>query len=95
VRPLAALTAILFGSASAIAFGLGGVTVIFLILKGRHPEMGAEFPALVRSWLVFTALAAVTGATLYSTLKELRWRWPAQIAMWASLAAVTLFYVRT
>lgn len=93
MRPLAALNAILFGSAAAIAFGLGGVAFIFLILKGRHPEMNAEFPVLVQSWLVFTALAAVAGASLFATLKGLRWRWLAQIAMWTAATGIALFYV--
>lgn len=94
MRPLAVLNAILFGSAAAIAFGLGGVTVIFLILKGRHPEMGAEFPTLLRSGLLFAALAVVSGASLLAMLKGLRWRWLAQGAMWLFIAGVTVFYVR-
>ncbi len=49
MRPLAVLNAIVFGSAAAITFGLGGVLVIFLILQGQYPQMRAEFPVLVRS----------------------------------------------
>lgn len=94
MRPLAALNAILFGSAAAIAFGLVGVTVIFLVLKGRYPEMGAEFPILWRSGLLFIALAAVSGASLFAMLKELPWRWFAQAAMWLFIAGIAVFYVR-
>jgi len=92
MRPLAALNAILFGSAAAISFGLWGVALVFLILKGRHPEMSAEFPAVVRSGLMFAALTAVSGASLYSLLKELRWRWAAQTAMWLCIAGIAAFY---
>lgn len=92
MRPLAVLNAIIFGSAAAITFGLGGVLVIFLVLKGQHPEMGAEFPALVRSSIVFTALAAMSGASLYGMLKGLRWRWTAQAGMWLVVAGIAVLY---
>ena len=39
MRPLAVLNAIVFGSAAAITFGLGGVLVIFLVLQGQYPQM--------------------------------------------------------
>ena len=94
MRPLAVLNAILFGSAVAIAFGLGGVTVVFLILRGRHPEMGAELPALLQSGLLFAGLAAVSGASLFAMLKGLRWRWLVQGAMWLLVAGMAIFYVR-
>jgi hypothetical protein len=94
VRPLAVLNAILFGSAAAITFGLAGVTVVFLILRGRHPEMGAELPMLLRSGLLFAGLAAVTGGSLFAMLKGLRWRWVAHAAMWLFIAGIAIFYVR-
>lgn len=94
MRPLAVLNAILFGSAAAITFGLTGVLVIFLILEGRHPEMRAELPALWRSSALFAALAIVSGASLYSVLKSLKWRWIAQIATWLLIAGIAVFYVR-
>lgn len=94
MRPLAVLNAILFGSAAAITFGLFGVLVVFLILGGRYPEMRAELPALWRSGALFAALAVVSGASLFSVLKGLRWRWVAQIATWLLVAGITLFYVR-
>lgn len=43
MRPLAVLNAILFGSATAITFGLSGVLIIYLVLQGRHPQLAAEF----------------------------------------------------
>lgn len=94
MRPLAVLSAILFGSAAAITFGLGGVLTVFLILEGRHPEMRAELPALWRSALLFAVFATVSGLSLYSLLKELKWRWIAQIATWLLLIGIAVFYVR-
>jgi hypothetical protein len=92
MRPLAVLNAIVFGSASAITFGLGGVLVIFLVLKGSYPEMNSEFPALLRSSGVFALLACVSGLSLLAVLKGLKWRWLAQIAMWLVVAGIATFY---
>lgn len=95
MRPLAVLNAIVFGSAAAITFGLGGVLVIFLVLKGAHPEMHAEFPALLRSSGVFALLACVSGMSLLAVLKGLKWRWFAQIAMWLVVLGIgTLYWPR-
>jgi hypothetical protein len=92
MRPIAVLNAIVFGSATAISFGLCGVLVIFLVLKGQYPEMRGEFPALVRGSAVFLLLAAVSGASLFAALKDLRWRWMAQAAMWLVIAAIATLY---
>jgi hypothetical protein len=92
MRPLAVLNAIVFGSAAAITFGLLGVVVIFLVLKGSNPAMGSEFPALLRSSAVFAVLAAVSGASLLSLLKTLKWRWLAQLAMWTVVAGIAALY---
>jgi hypothetical protein len=92
MRPLAVLNAIIFGSAAAITFGLLGVVVIFLVLKGSNPEMRSEFPVLLRSSAVFAVLAIVSGASLLAMLKTLKWRWLAQAAMWAVTAGIALLY---
>jgi hypothetical protein len=92
MRPLAVLNAIVFGSAAAITFGLLGVVVIFLVLKGSNPAMNDEFPALLRSSVAFAVLAAVSGTSLWGTLKRLTWRWWAQAAMWAAVAGIAVLY---
>jgi hypothetical protein len=92
MRPLAVLNAIIFGSAAAITFGLLGVVVIFLVLKGSNPAMNNEFPALLLSSAVFAVLATVSGASLWGLLKALKWRWWAQTAMWAAVAGIALLY---
>ena len=92
MRPLAVLNAIIFGSATAITFGLCGVLVIFLILKGSHPELGYEFAPLARSAGLFILMTAVSGSSLFATLKGLRWRLIAQGAMWFTLAATVAVY---
>ena len=92
MRPLAVLNAIVFGSAAAITFGLLGVVVIFLVLKGSNPVMNDEFPALLRSSVVFAVLAAVSGASLWALLKTRQWRWWAQAAMWMAVGGIALLY---
>jgi hypothetical protein len=95
MRPFAVLNAILFGSAAAIAFGLCAVLVIYLVLQGRHPQLAADFGPLLRNGGLFVGLAAVSGLSLFSTLKALQWRHFAQGAMWlALLLTVTLYWPR-
>jgi hypothetical protein len=92
MRPLAVLNAIVFGSATAITFGLGGVLIIFMVLQGEHPQMGVELPAVLRSGALFALLAGVSGSSLYAQLKETRWRWLAQAAMWLVVAGIGALY---
>ncbi len=92
MRPLHVLNAIVFGSAVAITFGLVGVLIIFSVLKGQYPQMGTEFPGLLRSGALFASLAIVAGASLFAMLKELHWRWLAQAAMWLVVAGIGYLY---
>jgi hypothetical protein len=94
MRPLAVLNAIVFGSAAALTFALTGVVIVFTLLKGRHPELQAEFGMLLLSSLSLAVLAGISGVSLFATLKELRWRWLAQVGMWGTLIAMCLLYWR-
>lgn len=92
MRPFAVLNAIIFGSAAAITFGLGGVIVIFLVLKGRYPEMLGEFGALLQGAGWFTLLTAASGTSLFATLKGRAWRHLAQAGMWLCVLALVILY---
>lgn len=92
MRPFAVVNAIVFGSAAAISFGLLGVIVIFLALKGRYPEMIGEFGPLLRSAGAFVLLAAASGVSLFATLKRMLWRHAAQGGMWLCLSALVILY---
>jgi hypothetical protein len=92
MRPLTVVNAIILGSAAAITFGLTAVLVIYLILRGRHPELASEFGPLVRSSLQFAVLTIVSAASFVAMLKTLRWRWIAQTAMWFTVLAIGLLY---
>jgi hypothetical protein len=76
-----------FGSAVAIAFGLNGVLVVFLLIRDESGQLTVEIQRLPFYCAVFIALSAVSGLATYSLLKSLPWwRW-AQWAMWASVTA--------
>lgn len=92
MRPLAVLTALVFGSAAAISFGLTATAVVFYVLSGEEPRLAEELPPLLRSCGWFLGLAGISGACLYATLKGLRWRWAGQAAMWLFLAAIGWVY---
>jgi hypothetical protein len=95
MRPIAVLTAIIFGSAAALTFALAGVVIVFIVLQGRHPELAAEFGMLLRSSALFALLAAISGLSLFAMLKGLRWRWIAQGALWFTLTAIATLYWRS
>lgn len=92
MRPLAILNAIVFGSAAAITFGLSAVVVIYLVLKGQHPELATEFVPLLRSSTQFALLTAVSGTSLWAVLKGRHWHWIAQLAMWFTAMAIGMLH---
>ena len=95
MRPLAVLNAIVFGSAVAITFGLGGVLVDLPDPQGQPSRNGRGVPgAAAQRRCCLPGLAAVSGASLFAMLKGLRWRWLAQVAMWLLVAGMAIFYVR-
>jgi hypothetical protein len=92
MRPLAALLAILAGSAVALATGLIMTWIVILFLPADEARFAPEQPALVRAVLVFTAFAAVTGASFYSEQRALSWRLPAHAASIAMFAVAVWLY---
>ena len=94
MRPLTVVNAIILGSAAAITFGLTAVLVIYLILRGEHPELASEFGPLVRSSVQFAVLTVVSAVSFVAMFKTLRWRWIAQTAMWFTVLAIGVLYWR-
>jgi hypothetical protein len=86
------LIALIFGSSTAISFGLIATTIVFLVLQSEQPQLAHELPILIRSSCGFLALATVSGGCLYATLRDLRWQWIAQAAMWIGLAGTVYAY---
>ncbi len=92
MRPASVLIAILFGSALAISFGLIATSIAFAFILNEQPSLRREMPTLLMACVWFVVLSGVSGAALYSTLKEMRWRVYAQGATALTLIAVGFAY---
>ncbi|MFI4879335.1 MAG: hypothetical protein ACHQD6_02600 [Steroidobacterales bacterium] len=92
MRPLAALLAILAGSAIALAAGLVMTWIVILFLPANEQRFAPEQPALVRAMLIFTAFAAVTAASFYGEQRERSWRLPAHAASILMFAVAVWLY---
>ena len=92
MRPLAALLAILMGSAVALATGLLLTWIVILFLPAEEARFAPEHAALVRAVLVFTAFAAATAASFYGEQRERRWRLAVHAATLAMFALTVWLY---
>jgi hypothetical protein len=92
MRPLAALLAILAGSAVALASGLIMTWVVIMLLPADEQRFAPEQPALIRAVLVFTGFALVAGASFYGELRLRRWRLAAHAATLAMFALTVWLY---
>jgi hypothetical protein len=92
MRPLAALLAILTGSAVALASGLLLTWVVILFLPAEQARFAPEHAALVRAVLVFSAFAAVSAGSFYAEQLERRWRLTAHAATLAMFALTVWLY---
>jgi len=92
MQPLTVIVGIVCGSLVSIAFGLGVVAFLFWILQDDHPRFAAEMPFLLRSTVIFAALAAVGGSAFFGVLRRRPWRWPALAGLAGGLMATGWFY---
>ncbi|HVN46035.1 MAG TPA: hypothetical protein VMT66_12470 [Steroidobacteraceae bacterium] len=92
MRPLAALLAILTGSAVALASGLLLTWIVILFLPTDEARFAPENGPLVRAVLVFTAFAAISAASFYGEQRERRWRPAAHAATLAMFALTVWLY---
>jgi hypothetical protein len=90
--PLGFLTGVVLGSAASISGVLAMVLIVFLAVSSDHPALVEEYAPLLRAIVLFGILAAVSGAAFVGLQKNRPWRWAAQGAMWAALAAITWSY---
>lgn len=90
--PLGFLTGVVLGSAAAISGVLAMVLIVFLVVSSDHPALLGEYAPLVRAIVLFAVLAAVAGTAFVGLQQKRRWRWLAQGAMWATLAAIAWSY---
>jgi hypothetical protein len=92
MQPLAALLAILAGSAIALATGLLLTWIVILFLPADEARFAPEHAALVRAIVVFTAFAVVTSASFYAQQRERPWRLAAHAAPLAMFAVAVWLY---
>ena len=92
MRPLAALLAILAGSAVALAVGLLMTWAVILFLPADEARFAPEHTALMRAIGVFTAFAAVSVGSFYAEQRERRWRLGAHAATLAMFAVAVWLY---
>ena len=92
MRPLTVVTGILLGSSLSIAVSLAAVLLIFVILGDEYPRLGDEYHALVISLLIFTGMTTISGLSFYWMLLRHPACKPAQLLLWASLAACAYYY---
>jgi hypothetical protein len=92
MRPLAALLAILAGSAVALAVGLLMTWIVILFLPADEARFAPEQPALIRAVLVFAAFAAVSVGSFYAEQRQRSWRLAAHAATLAMFAVAVWLY---
>jgi hypothetical protein len=92
MRPLAALLAILAGSAIALAIGLVMTWIVILFLPADEARFAPEQPVLIRAVIIFTLFAVATGSSFYAQQRERRWRLGAHSATLVMFGAVLWLY---
>ena len=92
MRPSVAILGFVFGSAAAISFALGGVAVVFTVLRSEYPRLDTELPALLGSLAMFGAVTAVAGAAFYGQIRRAAWRWVAHAVLLLGLAFAAWLY---
>jgi hypothetical protein len=92
MRPLAALLAILMGSAVALATGLLMTFIVILFLPADEARFAPERPVLIRAVVVFTLFAAATAASFYGEQRQRPWRLGAHAATLAMFAVTVWLY---
>ena len=93
MRPLTIINLLLLGTAVSISLSLSVVALLFVLLAPKYPQMGAEIGTLFKSTALFYVLTALCGVSFIGLLRERRWRWVAQAAMWAGLVVVVWYFL--
>jgi len=92
MRPLAALLAILTGSALALTIGLVLTLITILFLPAEEARFAPEHPALLKAIAVFGVFSAIASASLYAEMRERRWAPAAHLATLAAFAVAVWAY---
>ena len=93
MTPLTFITGVLLGTAASICFGLIVVLFLFALLGSENPQVNTEMGSLAVSAVIFLLMTAVCAASFVALLKQHRWRWLGQGAMWAGVVAIATYYL--
>ena len=93
MHPLTVVTGILLGSAASIAVGLVVVLFMFFLLADEHPQVAGEMGSLATNAALFMAMTIVCAASFIGLVKQRRWWWLPQLAMWGGLGLLVLYYL--
>jgi hypothetical protein len=92
MRPFTVLIGIVLGSAASITFGLATVLIVFLILKGEHPELPRELAHLAGNLVAFAVLTAASAWSFLGQARLRPWRGWAHLATAICLGSLVLLY---
>ena len=93
MNPITVVTGIMLGTSLSIFAGLAVVGLIFLIISPETPRVAPEVGPLLRALALFFGLTAVCAVSFIGQVRTHRWRWLAQGAMWAAIAATVWAYL--
>jgi hypothetical protein len=88
------LTGIVLGSAAAATFSLLATLIVFAVLLDDNPQFRAEMPVLALYTAASVGLTGVAAISFIGEVRDRTWRRWSQAAMWATVAALTLAYLR-
>ncbi len=92
MNPFTVVLGITLGSLVSIAFSLGGVLLVFWILRDESPRFDAEMPELLRGTAIFFGLAAIAAIGFLGTLKQKQWRHICLMFLWIGLIGTGWYY---
>lgn len=92
MRPLTVINGFLLGSCLSICLSLAMTLVTSLIVGADQPRIRAEIRPLVFSVMIFLGLTALAALSFYGMVRGRSWRWAAQCAVLAALAAAGWYY---
>jgi len=71
---------------------LAAVIVVVLVLGDEYPRLQREFDPLLDSLLIFVGMTTISATSFYGLLKNLKFRYWGQAAMWAGILLTGWYY---
>jgi hypothetical protein len=77
-----------------MALNLGVVCFLYFLYMDSAPEMRAQWPVLVHSVELFSALALIGAAAFFPLWRRNRWLWPSQVLLLAGTLMIGVTFWR-